>query len=71
LRASALRDKAGALQHFQVFGDAGEAQVKRLGQLRDRGLSKGETSQDRPPGGIGEGCKRDAQLICRRIFLVS
>src|SRR5579859_1060585 len=63
LRAAALCDETRALQHLQVFGNAGEAKVKRLGQLRDRGLSLGETSQDRSPGGIGEGCKRDAQVI--------
>src|SRR5579864_7972263 len=39
LRVAALCDQAGALQHFEVFRDAGEAQVERLGQLRDRGLA--------------------------------
>src|SRR5262252_10201689 len=38
LRVAALRDQAGALQHFQVFGDRGEAEVERFGQLRDRCL---------------------------------
>ena len=65
LRVAALRDQAGALQHFEMFGDAGEAQVERLGQLRDRSLALCKTCQDRPPGGIGEGCKRDAQMIVR------
>src|SRR5258708_27060308 len=63
LGVAALRDEARALQHFQVFGNAGEAQVNRLCQLRDRGLPLGKTSQDRAPGGIGEGAKREARLI--------
>src|SRR5437879_3593934 len=46
LRVAALRDQAGALQHFQVFGDTGKAQVKRFGQFRDRSLALCETSQD-------------------------
>src|SRR5690242_9658798 len=41
LGVAALRDEARALQHFQVFGDAGQAQVERFGQLRDRGLPLG------------------------------
>src|SRR5437773_10439327 len=69
LRVAALRDQAGALQHFQVFADAGKAEVKRFGQLRDRGLPLGETSQDRPPGGIGEGRKRDAEGIGLHLYL--
>src|SRR5438477_9701186 len=72
LRIAALRDQAGALQHFQVFGDAGETEVERLGQLRDRGLPLCKTGQDRSPGGMGEGCERDAEVIIRhRILLFS
>src|SRR5437588_12451584 len=61
LRFSALRYQPRPLQHFQVFRDAGKAQVERFGQLRDRSLALGKTRQDRSPGGIGEGCERDAQ----------
>src|SRR2546425_1249173 len=71
LRVAALSDQAGALQHFQVLGDAGKAQVKRFGQFRDRSLAQRETSQDRSPGGVGEGCERDAQLVvCHGILLI-
>src|SRR5438270_6284052 len=63
LRASALGDQAGALQHLQVFADTREAEVERLGQFRDRCLALGETCQDRSPGGVGEGCERGAELI--------
>src|SRR5207248_2708748 len=69
LRAAALCDKAGALQHFEVFRHAGEAEVERLGQLRDRGLALCQSRENRPPGGIGEGCERDAQVIAlHRIY---
>src|SRR5437588_55223 len=70
LRVAALPDQAGALQHLQMFGDAGEAEVERLGQLRDRGLPLGKTGQDRSPGGIGEGCERDAEMIIRHRILL-
>src|SRR5207247_1373925 len=69
LRVAALRDQAGVLQHFQVFADSGKAEVERLGQFRDRGLSLRKTSQDRPPRGIGEGCERDAELITCHLYL--
>src|SRR5690349_5693849 len=71
LRVAALCDQAGALQHFQMFADAGKAQVERLGQLRDRCLPLRQTGQDRSPGGIGEGCERDAQLVGSRAVAVA
>src|SRR5579862_5236661 len=46
LGAPALRDEAGALQHLQVFADSGQAEVERLGQLRDRRLALRKTGQD-------------------------
>src|SRR5258708_3728423 len=67
----ALPDQPRPLQHFQVFGDAGKAQVERFGQLRDRRLALRKTRQDRSPGGIGEGCKRDAQMVACHTFAIS
>src|SRR5260370_6096009 len=55
LRFASARDEAGALQHLEVLGDGGHAHLEGLGQLRDRSLTRGEPSQDRPPGGIGQG----------------
>src|SRR5260370_4515141 len=71
LGTAPLRDQPSTLQHLQVFRNAGEAQVERLGQLRYRRLALGKTSQDRPPGGIGEGCERAAELIVWHLIFLS
>src|SRR5215470_10769490 len=54
LRFAAARDQAGALQHLEVLGDGGQADVEGLGELGDRGLAEREAGQDRPAGRIGE-----------------
>src|SRR2546429_4826982 len=53
LRLPALPDQSCVLQHFQVFRDAGKAQVERPGKLRDRRLTLRKTSQYRSPRGVG------------------
>src|SRR5262245_17209983 len=65
LGLAALGDEARALQHAQVLGDAGQAHVERLRQLRDRALALGQARQDGPPGGIGEGGERGAEGVGR------
>src|SRR6266849_10086767 len=51
LRVAPTRNQTGALQHLEMLGDRGLADRKRLGQLRDRRLTRGEPGQDRPPRG--------------------
>src|SRR3990170_8559442 len=65
LRLATARDQAGALQHLEVLGDRGQAHLEGLGQLRDGRLTRGQASENRAPGGIGEGGKGCAQLIGR------
>src|SRR5207302_4253877 len=65
LRLATARDQAGALQHLEVLGDGGKAHLEWLAQLRDRGHTGGEASEDRTPGGIGEGGEGGAEAIGR------
>src|SRR6478735_4754169 len=39
LRVAPARDEAGVLEHLEVLGDSGRADVERLGQLADAGLT--------------------------------
>src|SRR2546426_2328310 len=65
LRLATARDQTGALQYLEVLGDGGKAHLEGLGQVRDRRLAPGETSQDRAPGGIGEGREGRAEALGR------
>src|SRR3954468_12041613 len=69
LRITAARDQSRALEHLEVLGDGGHAHLEGLGQLGDRGLAGCKASQDRAPGGIGEGCEGGAEVVCRHIAL--
>src|SRR4051812_9830060 len=40
LRLAASRDQASVLQHLEMPGDRGPADVERLGQFRNRGLAE-------------------------------
>src|SRR5882762_2358366 len=57
LRLAAALDQARALEHLQVLGDRGKADLEGLGQLHDRGFAGGEACEDRAPRGIGERCE--------------
>src|ERR1700686_1329965 len=63
LRFASLRDEPRALQHLEMLRNARKAQLERLRQLGHRLFARGEASKDRPPGGIRQGCERDAQVI--------
>src|SRR5712664_3222632 len=54
LRVAATRDETCMLEHLQVLGDGGLAEIGRRHQLVHRGLAGGELCQDRPPRRIGE-----------------
>src|SRR5271170_3690985 len=68
LRLAPARDQAGALQHLQVLGDPRKRHVKRLRQLGHRGFAPGKPRQNRPPGGVGESGKREAELIGHHLY---
>src|SRR5438445_258104 len=63
LRLAAALDQARALEHLEVPGDRGEADVERLGQLHHRGLARSEARQDRAARGIGEGGEGAAEAV--------
>src|SRR5436309_9444925 len=65
LRVAAARNQAGALQHLQVLGDRRLAHRERLGQLRDRRLTRRQAGEDRPPRGIGEGREDGVEAVRR------
>jgi hypothetical protein len=54
-----------------MLGDGGLAHLEWRGQILDRCLALGETGEDRPPGGIGQGGERRAQLILLRVQYLS
>src|SRR5437899_1334916 len=65
LRLPPLRHQPGPSQHLEVLGDGGQFQMKRLGQLHYRRLPLRDSCQDRPPRGVRQRGKRDAQPIGR------
>src|SRR5262249_55467262 len=54
LRLAASRDQAGALQHFEVFGNRRQAHGERLGEFGHRGLTQGQSRKNRPAGRVGK-----------------
>src|SRR5215469_12798906 len=67
LRPAATCNQAGSLQHLQVLGDGGEADVKGLGEFVNRGFPRGETSKDRTPGRVRQGSVGGAEAIGRHL----
>src|SRR5262249_35863549 len=63
LRGAALHDEAGLLEHLEVAGDRGQAHRVRGGELVDGRLALDQSGEDRPPGRVGEGGERRAQLV--------
>src|SRR3989442_1451601 len=55
LRLAAALDQARASQNLQVPGHSGKADVEGFCKLLNRSFSRGESSENRAPGGIGEG----------------
>src|SRR5213594_3786262 len=49
LRLAAALDQARALEHLEVLGHRGQADVEGLGQFHDRGLARGEARHTRAP----------------------
>ena len=50
LRVPALRDQSGALQHSQVFGDGGRADLEWFGQFADRAFARQEARENGSAG---------------------
>src|ERR1700704_4837841 len=65
LRLASALDPARALEHLQVLGDGGQADLEGLGQFHDRGFPRGEAREDGTPRRIGEGGKGAAKAIGR------
>src|ERR1700733_523309 len=65
LRRPSAGDQSGTLQHLEVLRDRRLADVERLLQLLDRGLSQSQPSKDRSAGGIGESGERGTEVIGR------
>ena len=55
LRRPRTRDRAGALEDFQVLGDGRPADLERLGELVDAHLAAGQAGEDGAPGRISQG----------------
>ena len=49
--------QAGGFEDAQMFGNGGERDLKRFGELRDGGLAAGQAGQDGAAGGVGEGAE--------------
>src|SRR5579863_5378413 len=67
LRVAAARNEARLLKHFDMFGNSGLAQSKRLCKLIDSRLAGNEPSQYRPAGWIRESGKRVVEMIVRHL----
>src|SRR5690348_11548819 len=65
LRFAAARNKTGALEYLEMFGDRGKAHLERLGQLGHGNLARNETRKDRASRGIGEGREGGAEVVGR------
>src|SRR6266568_3151899 len=63
LRLAAALDQARALEHLQVLGDGGKADVEGLGEFHHRDFARGEAREDRAPRGVGEGGEGGAEVI--------
>src|SRR5215469_1321438 len=63
LGVTAAADEPGLLQHLQVLGDGGLADLEGRGELGHRGLPRGEPRQDGPAGRIRQGGEGGAQLV--------
>jgi hypothetical protein len=55
------RDEAAALEHANVLQQCWQPDLKRLGELADRGVSAAQASDDRAPSRIGQGRERKVQ----------
>src|SRR5262245_55422554 len=63
LRLAALLDQPRALQHLEVLGDCGQAELERSRQLPDGRLALGQPSKNRSAGRVGERGKGCAERI--------
>src|SRR5581483_4296559 len=54
LRLAAAADQPGALEHLEMLGDGGAADVEWRGELGDRGLPQRQAGEDRPARGVGQ-----------------
>ena len=60
---AAAEDESGTFEDFEVLGDGGRAQRKRLGKLFDGGFTESQASEDRAPGWIGESGEGGAEMV--------
>src|SRR3989442_803250 len=67
LRFAPALDQARAFEDLEVLGHGRKADLEGLGQFQDRGFTRGEARENRPPRGIGEGGKGGAEMIGRHV----
>src|SRR5579863_892238 len=63
LGVAAAADEPGFLQHLQMLGDGGLADLEGGREFGDGGLAGGEARQDGPTGRVRQGRKCGAQLV--------
>src|SRR5580704_9097008 len=63
LRVAAVRDEAGALEHFEVLRDGGLGHRERLSQFQDRSFARSKTRENGAASGVGESGKGGVQAI--------
>src|SRR5262245_32333315 len=63
LRLAAALDQPRALEHLEVLGHRGQADVEGLRDLEHRGFARSEAREDRAPRGVGEGGKGGAEAV--------
>src|SRR5579883_1863428 len=63
LRFAAAADQAGLFEHFQMLRHGWQAHRERGGEVEDRRFAGRKTSQDRPPGRIGQSLEGCAQRV--------
>src|SRR5262245_12312597 len=61
------RDDAGLLQHLEVLGDGGLAEIERLAQLRHRRLAPRQAGDNRAPGRVRERGERHGEWVSHYI----
>ena len=63
LGISTATDQSGPFEHLEVLRDRLQRDLERLGQFVDSCFSGGETSDNRPPGRVGECGKCGAERV--------
>src|SRR6476646_511369 len=66
LRIAGPRDKARALQHFQMFRDRGQAHVERLRELQHGRFAEREPREDRAPCRVSKSREGGTEAVGHR-----